>query len=38
MGLALRTIPDDVRAFIEAWKLFFVATALEGGTRNTVDA
>jgi len=34
MGLAWRTIPDDMRAFIEAQKLFFVATAPQDGRVN----
>lgn len=34
MGLAWRTIPDDMRAFIEAQKLFFVATAPRDGRVN----
>ncbi|MGS1096569.1 pyridoxamine 5'-phosphate oxidase family protein (plasmid) [Aquamicrobium terrae] len=34
MGLGWRTIPDDMRAFIEAQKLFFVATAPSDGRVN----
>lgn len=34
MGLAWRTIPDEMRAFIEAQKLFFVATAPRDGRVN----
>jgi len=34
MGLGWRTIPDDMRAFIEAQKLFFVATAPQDGRVN----
>ncbi|PSJ64712.1 pyridoxamine 5'-phosphate oxidase family protein [Kumtagia ephedrae] len=34
MGLSWRTIPDDMRAFIEAQKLFFVATAPTDGRVN----
>jgi len=34
MGLGWRTIPDDMRAFIEAQKLFFVATAPRDGRLN----
>ena len=34
MGLGWRTIPDDMRAFIEAQKLFFVATAPRDGRVN----
>ena len=34
MGLGWRTIPDDMRTFIEAQKLFFVATAPQDGRVN----
>lgn len=34
MGLGWRTIPDDMRAFIEEQKLFFVATAPQDGRVN----
>jgi hypothetical protein len=34
MGLNWKTIPDDMQAFIEAQKLFFVATAPQDGRVN----
>jgi len=34
MGLSWKTIPDDMRAFIEAQKVFFVATAPQDGRVN----